>query len=201
MAMLLLEQFHFAPMMRGGLLSGFATWKSNRHMPFYEYECSACKYYVETLQKISDPPLKKCPSCGKATMQRLISAPVFRLKGAGWYETDFKSDKENKRNLADDKEPVAAAADSDDKPAKVQVRKVVKRVAAKTVVKKVAKKIAKKTKVAKQPAKDKVKAKLNTQAKTNAKVTRTVAKKKPVAMPLRIAKKKAASAKKPAYKK
>jgi putative FmdB family regulatory protein len=86
-------------------------------MPFYEYECSACKFYVETLQKISDPPMTKCPSCGKATLQRLISAPVFRLKGAGWYETDFKSDKENKRNLAgaEDKEPAAANADSDDK--------------------------------------------------------------------------------------
>src|SRR5215831_7346442 len=68
-------------------------------MPFYEYECSACKFYVEALQKISDAPLKKCPSCKKQTLKRLVSAPVFRLKGGGWYETDFKSDKENKRNL------------------------------------------------------------------------------------------------------
>jgi putative FmdB family regulatory protein len=69
-------------------------------MPFYEYECQDCKFYSELLQKISDPPLEKCPSCGKKTMKKLISAPVFRLKGAGWYETDFKSDNENKRNLA-----------------------------------------------------------------------------------------------------
>jgi putative FmdB family regulatory protein len=69
-------------------------------MPFYEYECPACRYYTEVLQKISDKPLKKCPSCGKAGFRRLISAPVFRLKGSGWYETDFKSDKDNKRNLA-----------------------------------------------------------------------------------------------------
>jgi len=69
-------------------------------MPFYEYECPACRYYTEVLQKISDKPLKKCPSCGKAGFKRLISAPVFRLKGSGWYETDFKSDKDNKRNLA-----------------------------------------------------------------------------------------------------
>jgi putative FmdB family regulatory protein len=69
-------------------------------MPFYEYECQNCKFYSELLQKISDPPLEKCPSCGKKTMKKLISAPVFRLKGAGWYETDFKSDNENKRNLA-----------------------------------------------------------------------------------------------------
>jgi putative FmdB family regulatory protein len=77
-------------------------------MPFYEYECSACKFYVEALQKISDPPMKKCPSCKKQTLKRLVSAPVFRLKGGGWYETDFKSDKENKRNLVgEDKEAAA----------------------------------------------------------------------------------------------
>ena len=68
-------------------------------MPFYEYECSNCRYYSEVLQKITDKPLKKCPSCGKNTFKKLISAPVFRLKGAGWYETDFKTDKDNKRNL------------------------------------------------------------------------------------------------------
>jgi len=79
-------------------------------MPFYEYECSNCKFYSELMQKISDPPLKKCPSCGKSTMKKLVSAPNFRLKGSGWYETDFKSDQENKRNLAADKEPEAAPA-------------------------------------------------------------------------------------------
>ena len=68
-------------------------------MPFYEYECSACKHHTEVLQKISDAPLKKCPNCGKQALKRLISAPVFRLKGGGWYETDFKSDNETKRNL------------------------------------------------------------------------------------------------------
>ena len=73
-------------------------------MPFYEYECQSCKFYTELMQKISDPPLVKCPSCGKRTMQKLISAPVFRLKGSGWYETDFKSDKEDKRNLAVERE-------------------------------------------------------------------------------------------------
>ena len=69
-------------------------------MPFYEYECSNCKYYTEVLQKLSDSPLRKCPSCGKNTFKKLVSAPVFRLKGSGWYETDFKGDKDNKRNLA-----------------------------------------------------------------------------------------------------
>jgi hypothetical protein len=56
------------------------------------------------MQKVSDAPLRKCPSCGRNKLKKLVSAPVFRLKGAGWYETDFKSDKENKRNLAE-KEP------------------------------------------------------------------------------------------------
>ena len=90
-------------------------------MPFYEYECPSCRYYTEVLQKISDKPLKKCPSCGKAGFKRLVSAPVFRLKGSGWYETDFKSDKEGQRNLAGAEREEAAPADpkakADDKAA------------------------------------------------------------------------------------
>jgi putative FmdB family regulatory protein len=69
-------------------------------MPLYEYECPHCSYRGEVLQKITDKPLKKCPNCGRSGLKKLMSAPVFRLKGSGWYETDFKSDKENKRNLA-----------------------------------------------------------------------------------------------------
>jgi len=85
-------------------------------MPFYEYECSKCRYYAEVMQKITDQPLKKCPSCGKTTFKKLLSAPVFRLKGSGWYETDFKSDKENKRNLAaSDKEESSSQNKSESK--------------------------------------------------------------------------------------
>jgi putative FmdB family regulatory protein len=87
-------------------------------MPIYEYECSNCKFYVEALQKISEAPLRQCPSCKKQTLKRLVSAPVFRLKGGGWYETDFKSDQEGKRNLAQGEEPAAAPAEkvvADDK--------------------------------------------------------------------------------------
>ncbi|MEO8018560.1 MAG: zinc ribbon domain-containing protein, partial [Pseudomonadota bacterium] len=69
-------------------------------MPFYEYECPNCGYRDEVLQAINDKPLKKCPTCGKSGLKKLMSAPVFRLKGSGWYETDFKTDKDNKRNLA-----------------------------------------------------------------------------------------------------
>ncbi len=70
-------------------------------MPFYEYQCANCGHSLEAMQKVTDPALKKCPSCGKAQLQKLMSAPVFRLKGGGWYETDFKSDQDAKRNLAD----------------------------------------------------------------------------------------------------
>ncbi len=95
-------------------------------MPFYEYECENCKFYTEQLQKITDAPLKKCPSCGKNRLKKLVSAPVFRLKGDGWYETDFKGDKEHKRNLAVDKEPEPASdaspAKSDAKDAKADAK-------------------------------------------------------------------------------
>ena len=70
-------------------------------MPFYEYQCKSCGHELEAMQKVSDAPLKKCPHCGKTQLTRLMSAPVFRLKGGGWYETDFKGDKDKQRNLAD----------------------------------------------------------------------------------------------------
>jgi len=85
-------------------------------MPFYEYECPHCGYDEEVLQKINDKPLTKCPTCGKKGLKKLMSAPVFRLKGSGWYETDFKGDKENKRNLAGaDKDEPKTEAKSDAK--------------------------------------------------------------------------------------
>lgn len=76
-------------------------------MPFYEYQCSACGHHHEELQKVTDRALRKCPACGRSALRRLVSAPVFRLKGGGWYETDFKADQESKRNLAGEKEPPA----------------------------------------------------------------------------------------------
>jgi putative FmdB family regulatory protein len=83
-------------------------------MPFYEYLCKNCGHELEAMQKVSDAPLKKCPDCGKPQLERLMSAPVFRLKGGGWYETDFKGDKDNKRNIADRPE-VESAKDADGK--------------------------------------------------------------------------------------
>ena len=67
-------------------------------MPIYEYACKNCDHTLDALQKMDEEPLVYCPSCGEAGLKRLISAPRFRLKGEGWYETDFKKDKQ--RNLA-----------------------------------------------------------------------------------------------------
>lgn len=60
-------------------------------MPFYEYQCGECGHRLEVLQKISDAPLEYCPQCNAPALKKLISASAFRLKGTGWYETDFKS--------------------------------------------------------------------------------------------------------------
>ncbi len=60
-------------------------------MPIYEYRCEACGVELEQIQKFSDPPLRDCPTCGKSALVKLVSAPSFRLKGGGWYETDFKT--------------------------------------------------------------------------------------------------------------
>ena len=125
-------------------------------MPFYEYECSNCKFYVETLQKISDEPLKQCPSCKKQTLKKLISAPVFRLKGDGWYETDFKSEGEDKRNLADRDEPAEKSEDkaaSDTKAETKAEAPVTKKAEAKPEVKTAA--AAKKAPVKTAPSKGK----------------------------------------------
>ena len=68
-------------------------------MPIYEYLCGECAHTLDALQKLSDEPLVYCPQCGAAALKRQMSAPSFRLKGGGWYETDFKNDK--RRNIAD----------------------------------------------------------------------------------------------------
>ena len=95
-----------------------ASTRSQGTMPIYEYRCGACSHELEALQKVSDSSLRKCPECGKLTLRRLISAPVFRLKGGGWYETDFKSAEEQKRNLVgEEKEAASSEAKTDAKPA------------------------------------------------------------------------------------
>ena len=68
-------------------------------MPIYEYQCDRCEHKLQILQKISEEPLKDCPECNKTALKKLISAASFRLKGGGWYETDFKTG--NKKQLAE----------------------------------------------------------------------------------------------------
>ena len=78
-------------------------------MPIYEYECGECRHRLEALQKISDAPLVECPACGKSSLRKLVSAAGFRLKGGGWYETDFKTG--NKQNLAESESTAKSGGD------------------------------------------------------------------------------------------
>ena len=68
-------------------------------MPIYEYQCEGCAHQFETIQKVSEPLLTQCPECGDDSLKKLVSAAAFRLKGSGWYETDFKSG--TKKNVAE----------------------------------------------------------------------------------------------------
>ena len=82
-------------------------------MPIYEYACKKCDHVLDALQKMSDDLLVDCPACGEPALRKLLSAPRFRLKGKGWYETDFKGG--NQRNvLSSDAEP-ATSSKSDSK--------------------------------------------------------------------------------------
>ena len=82
-------------------------------MPIYEYACEACDHTLEKLQKMSDAPLTICPSCGEARLQKLVSAAGFRLKGSGWYVTDFKDN--NKKQASGDDKPSANNSDKAEK--------------------------------------------------------------------------------------
>ncbi len=84
-------------------------------MPIYEYACKSCGHVFDVLQKMGAAPLVNCPECGKPELKKLLSAPNFRLKGGGWYETDFKKD--NQRNLAGDSSDASKKSKKDKKPA------------------------------------------------------------------------------------
>ena len=86
-------------------------------MPIYEYLCVACGHTLDALQKLSDDPLVHCTTCGAPELKRQLSAPRFRLKGKGWYETDFKGKGDKQRNLADsDSKSGDSKPDKPDKP-------------------------------------------------------------------------------------
>jgi putative FmdB family regulatory protein len=90
-------------------------------MPIYGYACKSCEHTFDALQKISDDPLVDCPDCGDASLQKQLSAPKFRLKGKGWYETDFKTG--DKRNLHSEKGSKAKDTDSSTKTEKKSEKK------------------------------------------------------------------------------
>lgn len=71
-------------------------------MPIYEYRCESCGHELEALQKMSDPVLTECPECKQERLKKVISAAGFRLKGGGWYETDFKGGKKKNVHDSDD---------------------------------------------------------------------------------------------------
>jgi putative FmdB family regulatory protein len=79
-------------------------------MPIYEYRCQSCSQDLEVMQKLSDPELSDCPACSQPQLKKLISAVGFRLKGSGWYETDFK--KGNQKNVAKDEAPKESSSSS-----------------------------------------------------------------------------------------
>ena len=85
-------------------------------MPIYEYRCKSCGHELEKLQRMSDPALTHCPACSQSELTRLVSAAGFRLKGSGWYETDFK--KGSKKNLHDSGDSADGASKPDTSEAK-----------------------------------------------------------------------------------
>jgi putative FmdB family regulatory protein len=90
-------------------------------MPIYEYQCNACGHDHEALQKLGAEPLLLCPACDAPALKKKISAAGFRLKGAGWYETDFKAGaKKNvagENNSGGEKKPAEKSAEKSTAPA------------------------------------------------------------------------------------
>ena len=79
-------------------------------MPIYEYECTSCGEYLESIQKISDPPLTECPACKQPALRKLVSAAAFHLKGSGWYVTDFKEKPAGKDKIPGEKDSKSSSA-------------------------------------------------------------------------------------------
>jgi putative FmdB family regulatory protein len=80
-------------------------------MPLYEYQCDACAHRFERIQKFSDPPIDKCPSCG-GVVRKLISSPAIQFKGSGWYITDYARKAEKPESSAKSEGGAAASGSS-----------------------------------------------------------------------------------------
>ena len=89
-------------------------------MPIYEYECVSCEHQFETIQRISEDPLLDCPECGKPDLKKLVSVAAFRLKGSGWYETDFKKDNQKNVHKSDSEPTKKKEKDGESKSADVK---------------------------------------------------------------------------------
>ena len=82
-------------------------------MPIYEYVCGQCGHHLEALQNLPEEPLVYCPECGEAALKKKVSAAAFRLKGTGWYETDFKNSEQDKKKSETDNKKEAGKDRSD----------------------------------------------------------------------------------------
>ena len=92
-------------------------------MPIYGYACKNCSHTLDALQKMSDDALRECPECGEPALKRQLSAPRFRLKGKGWYETDFKKDNQRNISKSDAQSDSTAKTDKTDKTDKSDATK------------------------------------------------------------------------------
>jgi putative FmdB family regulatory protein len=102
-------------------------------VPIYEYACTECDHALDALQKMSDDPLLECPECGEPALKRLLSAPRFRLKGEGWYETDFKKD--NQRNVLKSDKEQSKSDKAESTPDKTDAKKKEKKTESKAATK------------------------------------------------------------------
>ncbi len=92
-------------------------------MPTYDYRCKACGHEFEQFQSMKDDPLRKCPACKKASLERLIgTGAAILFKGSGFYETDYRSESYKKAAEAD-KPPEKAADKPTDKPSEKSAEK------------------------------------------------------------------------------
>ncbi|NMM37214.1 MAG: zinc ribbon domain-containing protein [Glaciimonas sp.] len=81
-------------------------------MPIYAYRCEVCGFAKDVLQKMSDAQLTECPSCGKSSFKKQVTAAAFQLKGSGWYATDFRGGSGGANNSASAGEETSTAATS-----------------------------------------------------------------------------------------
>ncbi len=96
-------------------------------MPIYEYQCEKCGHQLEKIQKMSDDPLKTCPECDESSLRKLVSAAAFKLKGTGWYETDFKDNSSKKADANTSGKSSEKVVDKKESATKAESKKEVKK--------------------------------------------------------------------------